>query len=164
MARRLIAQGAAQQSVMEFVEPVRRRKSKGGRRMSGVPKAKVAKAKVELEALMTARDWSEFKPLHLVLLWAKCHEKVYGVAPDVEMTGAKWKLAAVHAEKLVEHEFGGDVQEAIEFVRWSWLRERHREAMAKRNGQARVSRIGWRLQFAQRYLVTDYRIDKARNG
>lgn len=163
MARRLIAQGAAQQSVMQFVEPVRKRKA-ARKAAGGVPKTRIAKAKVELEELMGAKDWRSFQPLHLVLLWAKCHESVYGVAPDAEMTAVMWRMAAMHAAKLTVQEFGGDVLEAIEFVRWTWLRERYREAMAKRSGQPRVSRIGWRLQFAQRYLVTDYRVDKARNA
>lgn len=121
-----------------------------------------ARVAAELNAMITAKEYAKMRPLHLVALWARCHEQVYGAAP-AELAGPIWWAAASAAGKLVRDEFGGDITRAVEFMRWVWNREKAREAKARHDGDDRVSRIGWRLLFAQRYLLTDYRISLARS-
>lgn len=117
----------------------------------------------ELEEAIRTKATNGLRPVHLVALWARCHERVYGAAP-AELTPDAWLYAASAAGKLVRDEFRGDVSAAVEFLRWTWSREKYREERAKREAVDRVSRIGWRLQFAQRYLLTDYRVSLARRG
>lgn len=123
----------------------------------------VAAVRAELETMLARNDYGAMQPTHLVALWVRCHEKVYGVTP-AEMNGEAWLGARSAAEKLVRVEFGGDVAAAVEFLRWTWKREQWRETRAAHNGENRVGRIGWRLQFVLRHLLTDYRIDVARRG
>lgn len=128
------------------------------KRKRGVAKQK---ARAELEAFVAANDYSAMRPIHFVALWMRCHEKVYGVVP-AEMDAQAWRGASSAAEKLLRVEFGGKVLALVEFMRWVWKREQWRERRAQFDGEPRVSRIGWRLQFVQRHLLTDYRIDVAR--
>ena len=128
------------------------------RRKRGV---NVDRVRAELETMLAADRYDTMKPVHLVALWARCHERVYGVVP-AEMVGDAWLAASSSAAKLVRDEFGGDFARAVEFLRWTWRREQGREIAARKRKDERVSRIGWRLQLAQRYLLTDYRLDLAR--
>lgn len=123
----------------------------------------VERVRRELERAISAKELGALRPIHLVALWARCHAQVYGAAP-AELTRDAWLPAKSAAEKLVREEFDGDVAAAVEFLRWTWTREKQREDRARRVGEDRVSRIGWRLMFAQRYLLTDYRVDLARRG
>jgi len=123
----------------------------------------VDRVRAELEIFLAADRYETMKPIHLVALWARCHERVYGVVPS-ELAGDAWLAAASAAGKLVRVEFGGDMGNAVEFLRWTWRREQGREIVARKRKDDRVSRIGWRLQFAQRYLLTDYRLDLARRA
>ena len=121
------------------------------------------KVRAELEEMLLARDFASLRPLHFVSLWARCHESAYGAAP-VELAGDVWLAAASAAAKLQRDEFGDDPAAMVEFLRWVWSREKFREKKARHDGDDRVSRIGWRLLFAQRYLLTDYRIHLSRRA
>jgi hypothetical protein len=120
----------------------------------------IAKAREELDDLIAHGEYEKMKPKHLVALWMRCHEKVYGVTPVEPAKSLVWATNA--AKKLVNDEFGGSVVAAVEFMRWTWQREQWRETKAKHDGEVRVGNIGWRIQFVLRYLLTDYRIDRAR--
>lgn len=108
----------------------------------------------------TSKVWHRFTPRHLVAFWAKLHGRVYGVDPCAELAGKAGLAATGMARAFVENQFGGDMAEAVEFLRWTWKRERSREDYRRANG-GKGGRIGWRLQFSAT-LVTDYRIDLAR--
>lgn len=120
-----------------------------------------ARAAQDLERAIEARDYASLRPTHLVALWARCHGQVYGVEP-AELDAAAWRGAAFAAARLVRGEFGGSMEAAVEFLRWTWRREQWREDKAREERNARVGRIGWRLQFVARHLLTDYRLDRAR--
>lgn len=130
------------------------------------PRAKRApnktRARDELQTMLMTSNFSSAKPTHLVALYEWCHEQVYGARPSELDTGNSWKLATFAAARLTRDEFAEDIQQAIEFVRWTWQRERVREHMRRTGKNDSVGRIGWRLQFVTRHLVTDYRIDLAR--
>lgn len=120
------------------------------------------KARAEVRVMLADGCFDEARPTHLVALYEWCHEQVYGVLPAELAQGETWKHATFAASKLVATEFRGDIKATVEFIRWTWRRERWREGKRREGTSESVGRIGWRLQFVQRHLVTDYRIDLAR--
>lgn len=123
------------------------------------------KARAETDALAAAeRDdpevWASAQPKHLVALYSLLHEQVYGVAP-VELKDV-WKGVVSAAKSMLEKEFNKDAKAFVEFIRWTWRRERNRETKRQAEG-SEGSRIGWVLQFKSRAMLTDYRVDVARS-
>lgn len=117
----------------------------------------LARARKELRQMMTSGNFSKAKSCHLVALYEWCHEQVYGVAPaELEQM---WTQAVFAASNLVKKQFGGDVESAVEFVRWTWQREQWR---LKKRPESQVFRVGWKLQFVNLGFVTDYRMYLAR--
>ncbi len=128
-------------------------KKKRKRRPADARKTLEAATK-ELDDVLAKRKAAE--PRHLVALYAKMHETVYGVAPE-ELTRPDEQMAATSAARaLVAQCFGGKYDDAIAFMRWVWQEQRRRTARRRANGETPF-RVGWRLQFASRTLVTDYR-------
>ncbi len=105
-------------------------------------------------------DWAGMRPGLLVAVYSWCHEETYGVPPG-ELRGTVWGKARLAAGKMVKREFGGDVEAAVEFLRWVWGREHDRERRRRDQGQE-TSRITWHSQFIRRYFLTDYRIFQSR--
>lgn len=122
------------------------------------------KARAEVSAMLAAGDFDKAKPMHLVALYEWCHEQVYGVAPAEFATKAAWKPALFAASKLTREEFRGSASATVDFIRWTWAREKSREHARRTGRNESTGRIGWRLQFVTRHLVTDYRIEIARGG
>lgn len=123
------------------------------------------KARAETNALVTIERsnpevWASAQPKHLVALYSLLHEQVYDVAP-IELKDV-WKGVVSAAKSMLEKEFNKDAKAFVEFIRWTWIRERHRE-MKRRAENADGSRIGWVLQFKSRAMLTDYRVDVARS-
>lgn len=102
-----------------------------------------------------------FKAKHLVALYARLHAEVYGVEPAELSEGATFHAAVSAADRLAREAFDGRAAGAIEFLRFVWRRERSREKRRRAEGSAGF-RIGWRLQFVSRELLTDYRLELAR--
>lgn len=94
-------------------------------------------------------------------LYAMLHEAVYGVAPD-ELAN-DWTPAVKAARKMFEEEFDEDVRAFVAFIRWTWVREKKREKWRRENGRD-ANRIGWRLQFQSRAMLTDYKVALARRN
>lgn len=134
-------------------------KRKRPRTRKGPTKAGVSRVMREAEKMREANDWAKARPAHLVALYAWCHEQVYEVEP-AELVGLNWMAAASACAKMVREEFDG-VEDAVDFLRWTWKRERGREKWRRENGRE-GGRITWRAQFQQRFILTDYRIDRAR--
>jgi hypothetical protein len=111
----------------------------------------VARALDEATRRVRADDWSGCTPTTLVGLYAYLHRGVYNVAPD-ELAD-DWLPALSSARRCLEKDFGGDAAKALEFVRWSWQRERR----SRRKNPDSDFRMGWRYQFSRR-LLTDYRV------
>lgn len=122
------------------------------------------KAREELGVMMLSGSFERATPVHLVALYEWCHEKVYGVRPSELSPRAAWKTATFAAAKLVKDEFAGKAPAAVDFIRWAWKREAGRERDRREGRNATVGRLGWRLQFSMRYLITDYRIAVARGA
>ncbi len=112
-------------------------------------------AKGDLEA------FDDAGPEVFVGLYAFLHSSVYGVGPG-ELSDTKTFLGARSAaRKMLVDEFDGRQIRMVAFLQWVWTRERAR--MRTRAGAGEF-RIGWRLQFASRTLVTDHRVSLAHRG
>lgn len=155
MPRRLIytddAAATAAQALTDFV-------GKAPKKRAPSP----AKAREQVKAMLADGNFDAAKASHLVALYEWCHEQVYGVLPAELTQGENWKMAVFAASKLVKSQFNESVKDAIGFIQWTWKRERYREKMRREGRSDSVGRIGWRLQFVHRHLVTDYFVDKNR--
>lgn len=100
-----------------------------------------------------SKDYSQLTHRAVVGLFILLHTQVYGVEPEDLLEGHAMDGAMSSARRVVDEEFAGRLDCALEFVRWTWLRE-------KRQFPGRLSdwRINWRWQLASRSLMTDYRI------
>jgi hypothetical protein len=89
----------------------------------------------------------------VVGLFILMHAKIYGVEPLELQDGREMDGAMSSARRLVDSDFGGRLDYALDFVRWTWARERRQFANRQSDW-----RIGWRWQMTSRALVTDYRV------
>jgi hypothetical protein len=122
------------------------------------------RAREELRGYLVKGDFTGATPKHLAALYEWCHEQVYGVRPSEMATRVIWTRVVFAAAKMLKDDFAGDMGATIAFIRWTWQRERERER-ARRAGRDNSNfRIGWRIQFVTKHLVTDYRIANARQG
>lgn len=98
-------------------------------------------------------DYSALSHRAVVGLFILLHSQVYGVEPEDLLDGHAMDGAMSAARRMVEEDFAGRLDCALEFVRWTWKRE-------KRQFPGRPSdwRITWRWQLASKSLMTDYRI------
>lgn len=99
--------------------------------------------------------FDEAKPHHMVGLYAFFHTRVYGVGPSELADLNTFRGATSAARKMLADEFDGGQLRMVRFMIWVWTREAGQEK--QRDSKAKF-RIGWRLQFASRYLLTDYRV------
>ncbi len=137
-----------------MAKPSKAPKKKGPRR----GKSQVDRAADEAKVMQTSNDWGAAHARHLVGLYVLCHRHVYRVEP--EELAKDWPGACSAARRLVEQEFGGELCRAVAFLRWTWAKE---IAAEKRRDASSSFRIGWRLQFMAKNLLTDYRLHLARS-
>lgn len=135
-------------SINDFVGDVRPKKLPN-------PKKALERARAELDEIMSTREWSKATGRHFVALYALFHGHVYGV-PPLELESEAFHGATSAAARMLRDEFAGEPLRFMEFVRWTWRREREREKRRRAEGQD-GRRIGWKLQFVLRHLLTDYR-------
>lgn len=94
-------------------------------------------------------------------LYALCHEMVYGVLPSELEEVRLFRLASREAARLLRSSFGGDVDSAVEYLKWVWGREKGRvQWAASQSPPKERGRLGWRLSFSEAF-VTDYRVAQA---
>jgi hypothetical protein len=153
---RIEAEGAAMAAWSGASKPEKGGKARGPRSASGMRRA-IDRAK----EMQEANDWQGAGAAELVGLYAVLHEHVYGVAP--EEVADVWLAAVSAAKRMLERDFEGSVESMVDFLRWTWRRERNREKKRAANGDGSF-RIGWRLQFVARNLMTDYRVDAKRDA
>lgn len=103
-------------------------------------------------------DWTGSKGSTLVGLYAICHKMIYGVVPDELYHAATMRAASRLAASSLHVVFRDEASEAVAFIRWSWEREKRKNAWASQKGFDR-SRLGWKFQFS-RSLFTDYRVHR----
>ena len=156
MPRRLLCADEAALAALELTEMV------GKKRPTKQRAPSKSKARKDIREMLTSGQFQNVRASHLVALYEWCHEQVYGVAPAELEQGKTWQHAVFAAARLMREEFDGNGEAAVEFIRWTWQREQAREMAIRSNGLERVGRIGWRVQFVQRHVVTDYRLYLAR--
>lgn len=116
----------------------------------------------EAEAMRKANDWTGARGRHLVALYAWLHREVYGVdVAELRDDRAMLTAAVAAANRMLERDFGGEAERGVDFLRWTWKREARAEKR-RRDEHAEGRRITWRLQFAARHLLVDYRVDLVR--
>lgn len=113
---------------------------------------------IEAEIYRTTNDWTTAKGRHFVALYAWLHSEIYGADADDLLDGKSMLAASSAAEKMLRVDFEGQGARFVEFIAWCWKREK--VAMKKGGGR----RLSWRLQFALRHLLVDYRVDLMRQG
>ena len=145
---------AAEQLELTVKEHAKQQRKQRGRGMN------VEQLKAEAQQMREQQCWATASPKHLVLLHAMLHEHVYGVAPD-SGSGKTFTFASSSATKMLREEFANDPEAMVDYLRWSWQREQDREEWRRKNGRD-GGRLDWRRQFAQRCVLTDYRVDQAR--
>lgn len=145
------------QEFAEWVGPARKR-SKAS------PAKAFHRASEQAAEMKDANDFASAEPKHFVGLYALLHHQVYGAAP-IELEGDAYFAAVRESAKMLRDVFAGEPPKMANFMRWVWLRELKREKAANAATERRGGyRVGWRLQFASRALVTDYRVEIARAG
>lgn len=98
-------------------------------------------------------DYEELSPATVVGLYCLFHRSIYDADAD-ELRVRNEMMGAVSAiKRLIAKEFGGEIDQVFEYVRWTWSREK--QQFAKRDGDFRIT---WRYQFCSPKLLTDYRV------
>ena len=102
-------------------------------------------------------DWEEATGRSFVGLYALCHRLVYKVDPaELEVRG-NLMVAARMAGSRLHDDFGDDVSEMVEFIKWAWKRQEKKiEHAASRGGTA--NRLSPTILFSKE-KITDYRVD-----
>lgn len=149
---------SAEDAMDAFLNHGRAKAPPGTKRGRTLPPVEVAINEAERRA--TAADWEDATGRAFVGLYALCHRLVYGVVP-VDLDAANLARASKLAASCLHKHFADDRAEFVEFVKWSWEREKGKEAWALRNGVTR-GRLSAMAQFSGG-LVTDYRVDLARS-
>lgn len=143
-------QSAAANSIDAFVATAPGKKAK----KSKSPAASRTRAQDELERLMNPTlQPSGFKAQHFVALYEKLHVHCYKVGP-AELETPEWWAALNAANRMLTKDFADDPAGMIDFVRWTWARERAR--VKKADGEV-GRRLLWRWQFGPS-MLTDYRV------
>lgn len=114
----------------------------------------------DAERRAASGEWEEATGRSFVGLYALCHRIVYGVLPEDLAEKGALGLAAKMANTCLHTSFGDDRSAFVEFIKWTWDREKSRELWRLQNGK-QGGRIGIRLQFSGS-LITDHRVDLAR--
>lgn len=116
----------------------------------------------ETRMLMKNGEWGGAGPQHLVALYIILHEWCYDVAP-ADMKGQVLLGARSSVNKLLTKEFGGDIFACVDYIKWAWSREKGREDWRREKGVP-GRRLLWRHLFMYGQVLTDYRIDAARQA
>jgi len=115
------------------------------------PKRSQERARAELIRLREEGRLLEFQGRHFVAFYLELHAHVYKVEAS-ELDGVEWWAAVTSAEKMLVGCFDGDRGKMLEFMRWTWQREKFKAAKSDS-----PRRYVWRWQFSTS-AVTDYRV------
>jgi len=142
---------AALDELVAGVKPKRKRPVPSARKI-------LDRALVDAETMRKTNDWSEARGKHLVALYAWLHGEIYKVEAAELLDGKTMLAASSAADRMLRDDFGGDGKRAVEFIAWAWYRERSFE----KAGRTSTRRLGWRLLFASKCLLVDYRVELVR--
>lgn len=155
----LARQDAARESVEGFLSHKAKRTPIGGAAKTK-KLSRVEIATLDAEHRSKTGVWEDATGKTFVGLYSLCHRIVYGDIPLELYQKGEFSTAARMATRALHEWFGDDPDTLVEFVKWSWEREKRRDAWAIQNGKDR-GRMRSRLQFSAAY-VQDWRIDKTK--
>jgi len=113
--------------------------------------------------MLASGEYEGIRPLQLLALYARLHERVYEGMPDSELKmNPRARAAGAAAMTRLVAELGDEV-EVVAFFRWAWHREVGREAWRKQNNGGNGGRLTWQALSSGRVL-TDYRVDRNRKA
>lgn len=141
--------GGGGMSVTEFLESCAKPRAPSGSsgRLKPIQVA-IASAKARSES----GEWADADAATLVGLYAYMHRLVYQVDPvELEEKG-NFTNARAAAGNALKRLFNGDVEQVVEFMKWSWKRERERAAYAVNQGRDR-NRMSWKWQWSSNHVV-----------
>lgn len=154
-----------QLEIMRSEEAARARLSEFLDHKEFVPKPKRARGRklsslessiAEATRRSKAGDWGGSTGRVFVGLYAICYRLVYGKLPiDIE-THQEFMFAARLANTSLHVHFNDDPDAFVEFIKWTWEREKRRVLRALEQGYDR-QRVIARYQFSKAY-VEDYRV------
>lgn len=110
------------------------------------------------EARAKSGEWDGVNGPILVGLYAMLHVRVYHVRPEELAVQVEFRRAASAAKKILTGHFRDDGDAMVEFMKWSWAREKKRAEWARQQQRDR-SRMQWRFMFSAG-MVTDYRAEQ----
>jgi hypothetical protein len=119
-------------------------------------KSKVEKSFLEAKKRAEVGDWVGSTGKVFVGLYSLCYSLVYGNIPLELFKNGDFNIVSRMANKALHEYFYDDVDEFVEFIKWSWEREKFRDAKALREGYTR-GRMVARYQFSLNY-IEDYRV------
>ncbi len=152
-------QDAARESIAGFLSHKAKRTPIGG--AAGTKKLpRIVAAVSGAEYRSKTGDWEGATGRTFVGLYALCHRIVYGEIPLELYEKGMFSTAARMATRTLHEFFRDDPDVLVEFIKWSWIREKRRDAWAIQNGTDR-GRMGVRFQFAAAH-VQDWRVDKTK--
>jgi hypothetical protein len=152
--------GTPRRSLLDNIEEAAEKPASKRKRLPPrIKPSNIDAAKEEVLGFIERNTWAMAETIHLVGLYVVAHEHVYKV-PPLDMDGAAWFLAKRAADKLVEECFANNVEYAVKYLQWVWMREGEKEEWRRRNGTA-TYRLTWRLVFS-RQLLTDYFVNQQR--
>jgi hypothetical protein len=128
------------------------------KRKYSLTKENVARWRVEVKQML-GKEHCKWEPYHLVALYLELHLWCYGVE---DVLDSKDRIRAVSfARSMVEREHNGDMESAINFIRWAWSSEKGKEKWRRDNGISN-GRLHWYKLFKQPSLHVEYRISLER--
>lgn len=130
------------------------------RAVRGVGDQQFVRALDDVKAMMKSKAWSEARGMHFVALYADLHFRVYGIE-DVSLGPKERVYAAKMAADMLDKDFDGVPPAMMEYVAWTWTREKGREEWRRSNG-GKGGLMTWRAQFG-RSVLTQYRVQMARD-
>lgn len=147
----------AQQSLSGFLDHGQKKKRRGKSDHLKPIDALIKDAEIR----STSGEWEGCTGRSFVGLYAFCFRMIYGVVPiELYKSEGLIGIGGKNASSILRNRFGGDTSKMVEFMKWTWAREKGRDEWARRNKIDR-KQLGLRVQFSES-LVQDYQINMGR--
>lgn len=114
--------------------------------------------RVELEEMIRTDNFVVAQPKHFVELYARMHEKVYGVEDLETQVVRKAMIAAATCKRALVKYFANDPRQMAEYMRWVWTvqHQEQKRKKARTDDTSAGFRVTWKYQWAEG-LITQYR-------
>jgi len=127
---------------------------------SGPPTAaRVASFVAQADEMVKSGEWNDARPVHFVGLYKLLHQWCYGV--ESQLSGMTFMAASSAAARMLRSSFGDDRSAFLDYLRWTWGRERETEKWRRDNGKP-GGVMSWQRVFLQTGMVDRYRVEQER--